>query len=160
LLKFLKQMMARIMQIKANKQLAVEMPAKKDHSMKVQRKVVETNSPPQPPNSTTETRIKILIGILLSLRTAAHPRYIQGIMSCGEVSRGTCTEANGCTYNAHHDGDPLVQGSVLGALADGRIHDHVDPETHGSDDTKEGELKADREREDDLVDPIDFHGST
>jgi len=38
--------------------------------------------------------------------------------------------------------------------------DVVHPETHGGDGAKEGEVKVDREREDDLVGVVDSQGST
>jgi len=91
-LKFLRQKTPRIVHIKAKKQLAVEMPAKKDHVKKVWRKVVETNSPPQPPSIAVEIRMKTLMRTLLSLRTEVQPRYIQGTISYREVSRETYTK--------------------------------------------------------------------
>lgn len=38
--------------------------------------------------------------------------------------------------------------------------EEVHPETHGSHNAKEGELEANREREGELVDPVDFQGGT
>jgi len=48
-------------------------------------------------------------------------------------------------------GRPVVRSPVWPYL----FSSH-NPETHGSDDAKEGELKDDREREYELVDAVDF----
>jgi len=65
-------------------------------------------------------------------------------------------QANICTYNSHDDRESLVRDGGPGMLAACSL-DEVHPETHGA---KEGELKADREGEDDLVGAVDLQGST
>lgn len=42
----------------------------------------------------------------------------------------------------------------------GCIQEEVHPEAHGGNNAKEGELNADGEHEDDLVNAVDFQGST
>ena len=42
----------------------------------------------------------------------------------------------------------------------GCIQEEVHPEAHGGNNAKEGELNANREQEDDLVNAVDFQGST
>ena len=66
-MKFVRQMTARIVHIKANKQLEEEMLAKKGQLLKVWRNVVDTNSPPQLANIAKETAMKTLMRTLLSL---------------------------------------------------------------------------------------------
>ena len=69
-------------------------------------------------------------------------------------------QANRCTYNACDDRESLGQGGVPRMFALVYSLDEAYPETHGSDEAKESELKAAREREDDLVDAIYIQGST
>ena len=85
-----------------------------------------------------------------------HPRNHQ---LRGRQLRGIY-QANSFTYNAHDDREGQVQSGVRGTSALVCSPDEVHPETHGSDDAKEGELKANREHEDELVDAVDFQGST
>ena len=84
--------MPRIVHAKVKTELAEIIPAKNGQFMNVRQKVPETKSPPQPPNSTRETRTKTLMRILFSLRTEVQPRYIQGTINYGEVSRGAFTK--------------------------------------------------------------------
>jgi len=83
---------ARGLRTESMRQFAVEIPARKSQFMNVWQKVAETNSPPQPPGISVETRVKTPLGVLLSLRTEVQPRYIQGTISCGDVSRGIHTK--------------------------------------------------------------------
>ena len=69
-------------------------------------------------------------------------------------------QTNSHTYNAHNDRDSLVQEEVRGLSPLLCSQEEVHPETHGSEYAKEGELETNREREDDLVYPVNFQGGT
>ena len=48
-----------------------------------------------------------------------------------------------CTYDAYKDRDNLVQDDVGGLSTLRCVQEDVQPETHGSENAKEGELEAD-----------------
>ena len=151
--------MPRIVHARVKVELAEEIPAKNSLFMNVLRKVVKTKSPPQPPNIIRETRTKTFTRILFSWRTEVQPRYIQGTINCGEISRGAFTKRT-IAHTMHTIIAINLYTSPFWKVGLHRSHDEVPPKTHGSDNAKESKLKANREREYDLVDTVDFQEST